>query len=464
LLSEAWTDLVVGIALTTGRRLAEIMKTGIFTVKEGYTVWFEGQVKGQTRLAERYEIPTLVRSFLVVDAVTKLRRLIDCTTLEVEQVSQKYSNAVNDAVERIYGESIAARNDRERITAHTLRAVYASIAVLWYAPDHVSVVNYKAQIQGHRFILEPQVEPGTSPEEVERVRLNYASHANYADYQIADAEGKLDGRQGIKLGLPGVTVLDVFKKDMPEPVVRPVVAKSKRRRKKEQSENKTGFSSYRPTVQTRAWGDDLREEMQQQVGGRIIKDDEFLRRVFVGYLASRGQARAEERPDLSLELLDQSSHMRDVLREGMALSGAPDLLSYLLSAGEREARQLRSQAKRHDNERYAAVPTSKLAGMKAPEASVERFRRAVYAIMQWNETHRPLERWYITTLALQKLVGGSKDAIKAYQDAHQEEIEAHHQKLGISLSSNRKSEKIEKTVLVPDAPTDFPWGRSPEVS
>ncbi|GHO78048.1 hypothetical protein KSD_58190 [Ktedonobacter sp. SOSP1-85] len=61
-----------------------------------------------------------------------------------------------------------------------------------------------------------------------------------------------------------------------------------------------------------------------------------------------------------------------LLREGMAQTGASDVLTYLLAAGEREARQLRSQARRHDSERYAALPTSKLAGMKAPEAGNER--------------------------------------------------------------------------------------------
>ncbi|GHO58364.1 hypothetical protein [Ktedonobacter robiniae] len=44
-----------------------------------------------------------------------------------------------------------------------------------------------------------------------------------------------------------------------------------------------------------------------------------------------------------------------LLREGMAQTGASDLLSYLLAAGEREARHLRSQARRHDSEHYGKV-------------------------------------------------------------------------------------------------------------
>ena len=141
LLSEDWSELVVGIALATGRRLAEILETGVYGIKEPYTVWFEGQVKGRTRTPERYEIPTLVRGYVVVDAVEKLRHLVDCRHLDLEQVSQKYGKAVNETVQRVYGEVIPARSDRERLSVHNLRGLYASIAVLWYCPDVVSEVN-----------------------------------------------------------------------------------------------------------------------------------------------------------------------------------------------------------------------------------------------------------------------------------------------------------------------------------
>src|SRR5256885_188509 len=82
----------------------------------------------------------------------------------------------------------------------------------------------------------------------------------------------------------------------------------------------------------------------------------------------------------TLETLDLPAEQRALLQEGMRLAGATDLLSFLLASGEREARSLKTQARRHENARYATVPTSTLRGMKTPEASVERFRRAVYAI------------------------------------------------------------------------------------
>ncbi|GHO82727.1 hypothetical protein KSZ_07330 [Dictyobacter formicarum] len=477
LFSPAWADLVVGIAVCTGRRLAEIMKTGTFTVKEPYTVWFDGQVKGRGREQKRYEIPTLVRAFLVVEAVARLRALVDTTDLEIEQVSQKYGKAVNEAAARSYGDlEELVRATREKVSVHNFRGMYARIATFWYGPPSVADITYMAQIQGHRFVLEPRVEAGTSAEEVEQIRHHYASHANYADYKIADKDGNIDGRQGVRLGQPGVTVLAVFcreyeqwrEKTHPEQE-QPVAAPKQRARKKAAKENKTGYSTFKPTIQTRAWGDDLREGMRRELGHEI-KDDELLRRVFAVYEQQEhhgGQVQGSVvRQDgtfaLSLEQLDLPAETHTLLQEGMALTGAADLLAYLLGAGEREARNVRSQARRHDRERYAAMLTSKLAGMKVPEAGTERYRRAVYTLIQWNEAHRPLEQWYITTLSIQKLVGGRKEAINAYLDAHRDEIEEHHRKWEIKPSYNRKAEPIGQMVAIAEDPTAFPWGMTVE--
>jgi hypothetical protein len=451
------------------------MKTGVFAVKTPSSVWFEGQVKGRGREQERYEIPTLVRAFLVVDAVQRLRGLVDCQDLEIEQVSQKYGKAVNEAVARSYGDlEELIRATREKVSVHHFRGMYARIACFWYAPPSVADITYMAEIQGHRFIVEPRVEPGTSSAAVEQMRHHYASHANDADYKIADKDGNIDGRQGVRLTQPGVTVLEKFQQEYeawmakvrPEPV--PSVVGVRKGRKKAVKEHKSRYSSFKPTIDTRAWGDDLREGMQRRLG-RAVKDDELLLRTFAAYHQQEvmvggpggagGSVQRQADVALSLEQLQLSAEQQTLLREGMAHTGAADLLSYLLAAGEREARNLRTQARRHDRERYAALPTSKLAGMKEPGAGTERYRRAVQTLMAWNTTHRPLERWYITPLSIQKLVGGRKEAMNAYLDAHRDEITAHHETLEIKASYNRKAEPITEMITIAEDPTAFPWGR-----
>jgi hypothetical protein len=473
LLSDEWAELVVAVAICTGRRLAEIMKTGTFTRGTGYTVWFEGQLKASNR-DDRFEIPTLARSFLVIDAVEHLRRLADCAPLEIDQVSQKYGKAVNETVDRVYRDLIPVRVTKEKKdagpTIHVLRAVYAHIAVLWYDPPPVDPINYMARIQGHRFLSDPQVPEGASEEEVREVQLNYASHANYADYQILGADGQVDGRRGIKLGTPGVTVLDHYAaiwqqwlQDQGHPVR--VSAPKGKKRGKRADQNKTGFSALRPLVPTKDWVDELREQTRQFLKRPEVKDDEIVRRMAAAYaMQLAGQQGKAPEEALSLESLNIDPELRALLLEGMALSGAADLLAFLLAAGEQSARQLRSIARKQDTHRYASMPTSKLLG---PNAAQERLRRGLYAVMLFNEQMaaqgRSNDLWFITVQMMQNLLGGRKDAIKAYLEAHQEEISAHHTRYEIKSFLNRKAQSPKDAIHVPEYPHEYPWGEVAEV-
>ena len=143
------------------------------------------------------------------------------------------------------------------------------------------------------------------------------------------------------------------------------------------------------------------------------------------------------------------------------------LVCHFSNNREREARQLRSQSRRHDTQRYASVPTSQLAAFKFQEATTERLRRCVHAIMQFNlqmaQQNRRNDLWFITQLLIQKLVGGLKEAINAYLNAHREEIDAHHVQLGIQRSFNRKAQSPSEMIPIPDDPQAYPWGQSAEV-
>jgi len=88
----------------------------------------------------------------------------------------------------------------------------------------------------------------------------------------------------------------------------------------------------------------------------------------------------------------------------------------------------------------------------------------VYAIMEWNKAHdkQPLQQWYITTLAIQNLVGGRKEAIKEYLEADGEEIKDHHDELGIKPNFNRKPVSIKEMIKVPEEPEKYPWGKQAE--
>src|SRR6202158_4756382 len=59
LTSEQWADIAVGLAVCTGRRPGEILKTAVFERKSAYSVIFTGQLKRRESDIPPYEIPTL---------------------------------------------------------------------------------------------------------------------------------------------------------------------------------------------------------------------------------------------------------------------------------------------------------------------------------------------------------------------------------------------------------------------
>jgi Telomere resolvase len=464
--SQDWAELLVGLALGSGRRFWELVKTGSFVEAAPYLVTFRGQVKGQSREDEEFEIPTLYRAFLLVDAIQRLRQLIDWSDLEDEYSPkyQKYNKVANEMVVQQFSDLIPVRPTRERLNLHVLRSVFARIATYWYAPPEVADITFMAQIQGHRYILNPEVKPGETPEDIKNKQLNYAANANYFDYKIGrkivDGSYQPVGDQGIKLGYPGVTRLSAFPAAVPTEEQDEV--KSKRKGKVKKQESASAWAPVTVRRHSREWYRELSQEIKGSGSRQSEKDDAFLRTLLTMYVVSGQADAAVSSPSaLSLDLLAIPEKTRDLFRQAMALSGAADLLSFLLAAAEPEAQRLMHQEVRHTALSYETLSTDAL-DTRDPGARQELYRRAVFSVMDYNQEHPLLERWYLSDRAIQNLAGGRKDFIKQYKDTHAEEIEAHHRALSIQEGFNRKPGKpqIQEIITISNEATAFPWGRS----
>lgn len=201
--SSQWSNIVVGLAACTGRRLSELMKEGKFSPKTRYTILFEGQLKKKDEYLPPYEIPTLAEAHIVLSALERLRSLVDCSAVPVEQIGKTYSSAAAAAADAAFADLVPARADGNLFT-HLFRAVYGRIATFYYALPETADLKYMATIYGHYWVLKATGEK----------QQNYMSTLHYYDYQIGDAaimaySGK---RQGVRLGLPGVEVLEIFSK------------------------------------------------------------------------------------------------------------------------------------------------------------------------------------------------------------------------------------------------------------
>ena len=242
-------------------------------------------------------------------------------------------------------------------------------------------------------------------------------------------------------------------------------AKSKRNGKSKKRESSSGWAPLTVRRQSREWFRELSGGVKGNGPRQSEKDDAFLRTLVTTYLVS-DQAKRDEvtAPVLGLSMLDVPEKTRDLFRQAMALSGATDLLSFLLAAAEPEAQRLVNQDVSHGAQYYGGLSTDVLFQTRDdPGARQELYRRAVYSVMQYNREHSLRERWYLSDRAIQALAGGRKEFIKLYKEAHAEEIEAHHREFSIQEGFNRKpgNPQIQDVVTIPAEATAFPWGRDP---
>ena len=202
--SRIWSEVAAGLAVVTGRRVSEILKTAHFTFKSTYSVMFTGAVKRRDQAVTlTFEIPTLVPAHTVLDAIATLRGWLDTNNMTNRQINDRYEHAVAQACDRHFRNLVPLRSGKGNLYTHLFRAVYATIAAHWFCPPTVSDLEFRAIIQGHFQILNE-----TNREK----RTSMAAQRHYWDYKIADGQGNVDGRLGIKLQETGVQVLEAFER------------------------------------------------------------------------------------------------------------------------------------------------------------------------------------------------------------------------------------------------------------
>ncbi len=464
LASSYWQDVALGLSVLTGRRVTETLKTSTFHPQTDWTVTFSGQLKRRDAIMIPYEIPTLIRADLVLSAWQRLRGMLDCSALTKEEVDARYAGEVRAVATRHFGHLIPTRaGHEEQLYTHLFRCIYGQIAVLYFAPSWVLNLDYLATIYGHYW----DATPGDSKKSV-----SYSSTMHYMDYRIVDGLGQVDLRQGIRLGEPGVGILKVFQpkkkekavKSQDEPQATIVTKKS---------------SLFRCTPQVKERGRqlmeerDIRDKQKENTFLSQVFDESVLYRQMCTLLAPLA-ATAETDPLTTLhDLLTAfeqpavqqrlvSDHLQQ--RWGVTLDDLDQVFTQVREAGhEQPLAYVQESLSKRDNFRagaqkranafqqldYATMPFAELEGMKTAEAAEERIRRAVQAIMVHNESADKLAHWYINAAAIKELVGGRYPVINAYLDAHQSEIQAHHDALGIKPHSNHKVIPIAEMVKIP---------------
>jgi hypothetical protein len=474
--NQRWEDVAVGLAVTTGRRLTEILKTAHFYPMSAYTVLFEGQLKQKAELLAPYEIPTLVEADLVIEAAGRLRTLLSCRDLENTEVERRYGPTVRATTHRHFQHLIRIRANDVSVYTHTCRAVYGRIATYYFAPPTVNALVYLATIQGHYWLLRA---------DSEEQRRNYLSTLHYDDYKIGDGHGNIDGRQGIRLGEPGVKVLGVF-----EEAVEAQQQKQEREQMAKQppeqtlpvvKASKTGYSMLKPKQATAQRILTIMHERGLRHHEEVLSllaDTYRLYEQMEALLAPLAETSGTSTPLEQLRAVVEASQRRDVAptvnahlqeRWGTTLSEVDALLTQAAEQGEgKPVAYLREQLSKRTHyqqgpvkrqEHYQQLDFTRLSleqlkAMRIPEATTERIRRAVAAIMQHNrQAQHDLDRWFIRAKEIKELVGGRGELIAAYLKEHQQGIAQHHQEFGLNEKYNNKPFPVTEAIRLEDVPS-----------
>jgi hypothetical protein len=204
--SPEWAEIVAGLSLLTGRRVAELIASAQFEKKTQWSVIFTGALKRRGEAVElSFEIPTLTTSANVINALQRLRKALpEAVDLSPAQINRTYERAVSSACDKHFQGKIPLRPGKDSLYTHMNRAIYSTIAVFWYCPPSVQEMEFKATIQGHYAILDE-----ANPEK----RRTLASSRHYSDYEIADKliEQHKGKRKGVKLGHGGIVPIEAFK-------------------------------------------------------------------------------------------------------------------------------------------------------------------------------------------------------------------------------------------------------------
>jgi hypothetical protein len=467
--SQRWEDITVGLAAVTGRRLTELLKTAVFHPMSPYTVQFEGQLKQKAELLAPYEIPTLLPADLVIEASLKLRSTLDCSQLSNTEVERRYGPIARQAADRHFGGLVPKRTGREdNLFVHLFRGVYGTIAIYHFCPSVIHDLTYRATIDGHYWL-----DRAENPQ----MKLNYQSTLHYDDYRVGDGQGNVVNRKGIRLGEPGVKVLTVFQEAVAassQKKERELMATAQKDTLPVVKASKTGYSMLKPKQPTAR----LILQIMHEKGLRthdevlcLLADTFRLYEQMEALLIPERKEGETTTPLSALKALVEAdlaqpvsasveAHLRE--RWGASLEEIDTLFSQARDQGEGQPvaylrEQLEKQVhyrqgpvkrqERYQQTDFTQLSLDQLKAMRIPEATTERIRRAVQAIMQYNrEANHDLDRWFIRAKEIKELVGGRGEMISAYLKEHAGEIEQHHQQFQLTEKYNNKPFPITEKV------------------
>ena len=411
-------ELAVGLIAVTGRRPHEILARAKFTKIEGkdYHVNFEGQGKkrGEKPI---FEIATLVPGDFVIKALARLRKMPECTELKGlsnDQIDSRRNGSLNRVVREFYNPILPARHGEADDNCKALRAAYGCLAT---ERDCKRAVGTKmlhfAQLLGH-FVAE-------NPNDATLRQI--VTTLGYSDYYVTES-------------VPFAPAPTVSKYDE---VTTPVRAFDSDAAKIKELQKEWGLPNQQEVV---------KRLIELAMEAKAMRDSQFEQRQTTVDTPNEEQLN-QRIEQIVAEKVGEVSQKVDRLE---AL-----LSEFLVKASQQEVKEKEKEPVAvtladtpvdspapapvpKPTKDWSSVPSEELKGNQAPGSAEEKIKRAVQAIMNFNDYSAVSndERWAIVIRSVQALSGCNYPAVKNFMDTYSVMIADHNAKYGLTQYHNKR--------------------------
>ena len=148
--------LATAIAGLTGRRFAEVMAKGSFSLcAHPHLLRFEGQLKTRGERTQGYDIVTLFPAAEVLETIERLRVLpevMEIASLEGEALSTAlnvFNQKLNQTCGKALSEIVPPLEGKKGVSIHNLRSLYGAIAVYFFCPPLQHEYAFVQHFLGH---------------------------------------------------------------------------------------------------------------------------------------------------------------------------------------------------------------------------------------------------------------------------------------------------------------------------
>jgi Telomere resolvase len=461
--------LATAIAGLTGRRFAEVMAKGTFTIaSHPYLLHFQGQIKSRAGRAEGYDIVTLLPATEVLEAIGRLRRLPEVQEIEALEGKElsaalnRFNQKLNTICASTLMQVVPPLEGKKSVSVHNLRSLYGAIAVHFFCPEHQHEYAFVQHFLGHV--------------------MDSPATGHYFRFALCDDQGQLIRDKGIRLKevepLPlqentGVTreILEESRQDEPRQMtltmarearqVIPIMNKNEAEKLRDEwrEEVERRMATLRDEFEAQ-----LQQVRQENNVGWFVRRVESLERENLKLRLQHDKAIAEaiqgqdhsgeisqlkaeneslakelklaqEKLDAFRRLLNGDTADRNATSEAESEESDEGKQSSLESAEEEEMgnRVIAQQRTQNPLSGSTNDNAQQKEGLTRGPKTGRAFRRAesiFMAIKDWNHLY-PTESFAINPGLMETIFRVHRQAVKEFFEAYQNELWEYHQELGV---------------------------------